>query len=339
VTRGKEGHALVARRAFVQAGLTAAASVFGGGIAVGARAQALIESLRILCIAGPGSGPDLCARRLAEQLSGRFARSVVVDNRPGAAGRIAVTALKLAPTDGSILLLAGPGVTVLNPLVYSSLGYDPAIDLQPVSSVAEMPLALAVGPAVPDSIGSARDLIGWMRANPGLANVGSPGVGSGPHLLEARLFHEAHVAWVHVAYPSGPPSVMALIGGQIAALVLPEAVLRPHRVSGKLRVLATSGAQRSAYLPDVPTLVEQGFRALVAQEWFGLFMHGRVPAAIAEATSEAIRSAMARPEFVAALADLGMVAGSSTPAALAARIAAEQRVWAPVVRDMGIRAD
>ncbi len=339
MTRGNDGHAVVARREFVQAGLAAAACVLGGGTVVGARAQTQIETLRILCSAGPGSAPDFCARRVAEQLTGRLAKSVVVDNRPGAAGRIAVNALKLAPSDGSTLLLAGPGVSVLNPLVYASLGYDPAIDLQPVSFVAEMPLALAVGPAVPDSVDNVRDLIGWMRANPGLANVGSPGVGSSPHLLEAQLFHDANVAWVHVAYQSGPPSVIALLGGQIAALVLPESVLRPHRVSGKLRVLATSGAQRSAYLIDVPTLVEQGFAALVAQEWFAIFMNGRVPAAIVEATSEAIRSAVARPEFVAALAEQGMVAASSTPIALAARIAAEQQIWAPVVRANGIRAD
>lgn len=339
MTRGDHRGAIVARREFVRAGLAAAACVLGGATVVSASAQTLIETLRILCVAGPGSGPDSAARRVAEQLTGRFSKTVVVDNRPGAVGRIAVNALKLAPTDGSTLLLAGAGVSVLNPLVYASLGYDPAVDLQPVSLVAETPLALAVGPAVPDSVASVSDLLGWMRANPNLANVGSPGVGSGPHLLEARLFHEAEVAWLHVAYAGGPPGVVALLGGQIAALVLPEGVLRPHRVAGKLRVLATSGARRSAYLSDVPTLVEQGFPTLAAQEWFALFMNGRVPAAIVEATSAAIRSAVAQPQLVAALADQGMVAVSSTPQELAVRIAAEQRVWAPVVRATGIRAD
>ena len=130
-----------------------------------------------------------------------------------------------------------------------------------------------------------------------------------------------------------------LLGGQIAALVLPEGLFRQHKASGRLRVLATSGATRSRYFPDVASLVEQGFRDLVVREWFAFFMPARVPVATLESSSQALRAALARPELVAAFADSGMVAVSSTPAALATRIAAEQRYWEPIIRTAGIKAE
>lgn len=327
------------RREFLRAGSTTVAALLTLGTGEGAGAQSIIETMHILCGAAAGSTPDIVARRVAEQLSGRYAKSAIVDNRPGAAGRIAVNALKLALTDGSTALLAAGSIATVNPHIYANLGYDPQVDLQPVSLAAEMPLALAVGPAVPDSVGNVRDLVEWMRANPKLANVGSPGVGSMPHLLEALLFREVDVAWQHVAYSGGAPTVVALLGGQIGALVLPEAVLGQHRAAGKLRVLATSGAQRSRYMPDIPNFVEQGYRELVVSEWFAFFMSARVSAAMIDATSQAIRLAVARPELAGAFAELGMVAASSTPAALAARIAAERRYWEPIIRAVGIRAE
>ena len=327
------------RREFLRAGSATVAALLTLGTGEGAGAQSIIETMHILCGAAAGSTSDIVARRVAEQLSGRYAKSAIVDNRPGAAGRIAVNALKLALTDGSTALLAAGSIATVNPHIYANLGYDPQVDLQPVSLATEMPLALAVGPAVPDTVGNVRDLVEWMRANPKLANVGSPGVGSMPHLLEALLFREVDVAWQHVAYPGGAPTVVALLGGQIGALVLPEAVLGQHRAAGKLRVLATSGAQRSRYMPDIPNFVEQGYRELVVSEWFAFFMSARVSAAMIDATSQAIRLAVARPELAGAFAELGMVAASSTPAALAARIAAERRYWEPIIRAVGIRAE
>ena len=327
------------RREFLRKGGTGIATLLALGVGASVRAQTPLEQLHILCSGPAGSIPDIVARRVAEQLSGRYAQRALVDNRPGAAGRIAVNALMLAPADGTTVLLAQGAIATVYPYLYAKLAYDPAVDLQPVSLAGEMTLGLAVGPAVPDSVANVRDLVEWMRRNPKLANVGSPGAGTLPHLLQAMLFREADVAWQHVVYSGGPPAMIDLLGGQIAALVLPEGLLRQHRAAGRLRVLATSGAQRSAYLPDVPSLVEQGYRELVVREWFAFFMHGRVPAAMVDATSQALRLAIARPELAAAFAESGMVAASSTPAALAARIAAEQRVWEPVIRAAGIRAE
>ncbi len=174
---------------------------------------------------------------------------------------------------------------------------------------------------------------------PQQANVGSPGTGTLPHLLEAMLLHNAGVAWQHVAYGGGPPALVDLLGGRIAALVLPEGLFRQHQLAGRLRVLATSGTRRTTMLPQVPTLVEQGHPELVVREWFGFFMPGRTARATVDAASGALGLALADPGLSAAFAESGMVATSSTAAAMAARIGAEQRVWEPILRTLGVRAE
>jgi len=329
------------RRNFLQRSAWACTAGTWGSLALPGQAQtaAMAEHLRILCSGPGGSIPDIVARRAAEQLTGHLAAHVVVDNRPGAAGQLSVAALKSAPADGNTLLLAQGAIATVYPYLYPKLGYDPVADLQPVSLAGEMTLGLAVGPAVPAEVSNVRQLLDWMRRNPKAANVGSPGTGTLPHLLEAMLFRAADTPWQHITYSGGPPAMTDLLGGQIAALVLPEGLLRQHKLSGRLRVLATSGAQRTAYLPDVPSLVEQGFADLVVREWFAFFMPARVPAVSIEAASAALRLALARPELVAAFADSGMVAVSSTPTAMAQRIASEQRFWAQLLRSTGIRIE
>jgi tripartite-type tricarboxylate transporter receptor subunit TctC len=327
------------RRSFLQKSGVAVAALLAAGTAKTVFAQSSVEQLRMLVGSPPGSVPDIVARIVAEQLSGSHARRALVENRPGASGLIAVNALKSGPADGSTVLLAPGAIATAYPYLYPKLAYEPAVDLKPVSLAAELTLGLAVGPAVPASVGNVRELVHWMRQNPKLANVGSPGMGTPPHLLEAMLFRQADVAWQHVVYSGGPPAMAALLGGQIAALVLPEGLLRPHQTAGRLRVLATSGAQRSRYLPEVPTFVEQGYSALVVLDWFAFFMSGGVNPEVIEATSQKLRFAITRPELAAAYAESGMVAASSTPAALAARIAAEQRYWEPVIRENGIRVE
>jgi tripartite-type tricarboxylate transporter receptor subunit TctC len=205
-----------------------------------------INQLRILCSGPAGSIPDIVARRVAEQLTRQYPQGAIVDNRPGAAGQIAVNALKAAAPDGSTVLLAQGAVATVYPYLYTKLAYDPIADLQPISMAGEMTLALAVGPAVPSNVTNLEELIVWMRANPKLANVASPGTGTLPHLLEVMLFREANVPWQHVVYAGGPPAMIDLLGGQVAALVLPEGLFRQHKATGKLRVLATSGAERRA---------------------------------------------------------------------------------------------
>lgn len=297
------------------------------------------DVVRILCSGPAGSIPDLVARGVGDQLLATLGQRALVDNRPGAAGQLSVNALKAAPADGSTLLLAQGAIATVYPYLYAKLAYDPVRDLQPVSLASEMSLALAVGPAVPAEVTTLAGFIDWAGRHPADANVGSPGTGTLPHLLEAMLFHQAGVAWQHIAYSGGPPAMADLLGGQIAGLVLPEGLLRQHHAARRIRLLATSGPSRSAYLPDVPSFVESGFPKLVVKEWFAFFAPGAVPKDKVASLSAALREAIASPALSATFAQSGMTALSSSPASLAARIALEQRYWQPVLLAHGIKAD
>ena len=296
-------------------------------------------SLRLLCSGPPGSIPDTIARRYAEALKDRYPGGVVVDNRVGAAGQIAVAALKQAPPDGGTLLLAQGAVATVYPSLYARLTYDPVADLKPVSLAAEATLALAVGPAVPDSVATLAELVAWLKRNPQQATFGSPGIGTLPHLLGAAFLREAQIDAQHVAYAGGPPAMLDLMGGRLPMLVLPEGIVRQHHATGRLRVLATSGSARSAYMPAVASFAEQGFPALVVREWFAFFAPGATPTAVVEAASAAVRHAAAGAAVASAMADAGMLAVAGTPGALAERIATEQRYWQGVLRATGIRAE
>ena len=329
----------VTRRLALRYGCAATASLFGLVAGRPVHAQPAINQLRILCSGPAGSIPDIVARRVGEQLTRQYPQGAIVDNRPGAAGQIAVNVLRASAPDGATVLLAQGAVATVYPYLYTKLAYDPSVDLQPLSMAGEMTLALAVGPAVPGSVTNIQELVDWMRSNPRLANVASPGTGTLPHLLEAMLFREANVPWQHVVYAGGPPAMVDLLGGQIAALVLPEGLFRQHKATGKLRVLATSGVQRSTYFPDVATFVEQRFRSLVVREWFAFFAPAHVQSAVMDALSLSLQQAIARPELAAAFADSGMLAVSSTPAALASRIAQEQHYWQPIILATGVKAE
>jgi tripartite-type tricarboxylate transporter receptor subunit TctC len=326
------------RRRVLRAGLTTVAAL--AALSLGRRVHAVRDgSLRILCSGPAGSIPDLVARAIGDQLPATLGLRALVDNRPGAAGQLSVSALKNAPADGSTLLLAQGAIATVYPFLYTKLGYDAAVDLQPVSLAGEMSLGLSVGPAVPAEVATLADFIAWVRAHPAAANIGSPGTGTVPHLLEAMLFHETGCTWQHIAYPGGPPALTQLLGGQIAALVLPEGLLRQHHASQRIRVLATSGAVRSAYLPEVPSFVEQGHPQLVVKEWFAFFAPGGTPKDTIARLSAALQQAIAGPAVLAAFAQAGMTPASSSPPSLAARIAVEQRLWQPILRAYGIRAD
>ena len=325
------------RRQFVQGG--AAASLGALAMPLAALAQAMPENLRVVCGFAPGGTSDTISRRVGDKLAGTYARSVVVENRAGAGGRIAIDAVKAANPDGSSLLLTPGSMLFIYPHIYKQLSYNPFTDLMPVSTAANIVHAIAVGPGVPDSVKSINDFIAWCKANPAKANYGSPAAGSTPHFIGALIEKAAGVQMNHIAFKGTQLAIVDLMGGQIPAVIGPDGEFLPHMKSGRVRVLATSGPQRSKFYPDVATFSEQGVKSIVVQEWFGFFMPARTPADTVQRASTAIAAALKTREVIDSFTLMGLDPASSSPAELVSRLKSDYDFWAPVVKATGFSAD
>lgn len=310
---------------------TALAGLAAAGLPL--RAQTM-ETARMLCGFPPGGTSDAISRRIAEKLRGGYAPNVVVENRPGAGGQIAVTALRDSPADGSVMLLTPSSMLSLYPYVYKSLPYKPLEDTQPVSLACWFNHALGVGPAVPESVKTLRDFLAWAKANPEKANYGSPGAGSMPHLIGAVLAKQAGVDLKHVPYRGSAPGIQDLLGGQIAAMSSPVGDYMPHLRGGRLRLLAVAGQTRSPFVPDAPTYREQGFQ-ITAREWYGVFLPGKASADTVRRLATALQPALAQPDLVSGAAQLGMEVASSSPQQLSALLRADTEEWRSTIQQIG----
>jgi len=244
-----------------------------------ANATTISRSARIVVGFTPGGSADLVGRALAAQMIS-YAPSVIVENRPGAGGRIALDTLKAADPDGSTICVSPSSMITVYPHIYRKLGYDPLKDLTTVAVVATFPFVVVVGPMVPQSVRSIADFLAWCRSNPAQAAYASPGNGSTPHFLGAGLARAGRVEMTHVAYKGGAPAMNDVLGGQIASNMAVISNALPLLKTGKLRALAVTGTTRSPALPDVPTLIESGFPELGFTEWFGVYLPANTPDAI-----------------------------------------------------------
>lgn len=299
-----------------------------------------LDQVKILYGFPPGSAGDSVARRVAEKLAGTtYTKNPgVVENKPGAGGRIAIETLKASPADGSVLALAPVSALAVYPHIYPKLSYRPD-DVTQVSIGAVMFHGLAVGPAVPAEVKTLKDFLAWAKANPDQANYGSPGAGSMPHLLGALLGLRAGVALRHVPYRGTVPSITDLVGGQVAAAMNPSGDYLQYMKSGRVRVLATSGRQRSPYLPEVPTFTELGYPDVTSEEWFGFYAPARTPAATLANANAAIHRALKDKAVIDSLALVGLLAHPSTAQEMAADQKAEFERWAPLVKQIGFTAE
>jgi tripartite-type tricarboxylate transporter receptor subunit TctC len=310
--------------------LTAAATT----TALPAFAQA--APVKILVGFPPGGSADTTARLIAEKMTASMGSPVIVENRPGAGGRIAAQAVKDAAPDGNTLMLVPMAVMVVQPVVFKSIKYDTSKDFTPIGNAATFPLALATGPATPAK--NMAELVAWIKANPTLANYGSPATGSLPHFLGEMLGQAAGVKMQHVPYQGGAPLMTALLGGQLPmGFDTPLEFAENHR-AGKLRIQAVSSAQRMAQFPDVPTLRESGIN-IEATGWFGIFGPAAMPAARTDALSGAIQAALKAPDVMAKLSNLGLLAAPESSADMAKRMAADKARWEPVIKATGFQAD
>lgn len=304
-----------------------------------ARAQApSLDTARILTGFPPGGTVDVVARRLADRLRGSYAKTMLVENKPGAGGRLAVEELKRSAPDGTTLLVTPAAMITLYPHLYPKLPYG-LDDVAAVCGATTVVFGLAVGPAVPESVRTLKDYLEWSRTTPAKASFGSPGAGSPPHYVGALLEKESGVALNHVPYRGTVPGVQDTLGGQIASFIGPIGDYLPHVKTGRLRVLATSAPTRTRFLPDVPTFTELGFKALEQVEWYGFFLPGKAAADVVARAATALHGALVAPDLAEGLAPFGLEVAATSTAQLAKALRDEHAAWAPVVKRVGFKPE
>ncbi len=323
------------RRAAIASLLMACAVVPGSTCALAASTPG--PPLRILVGFTAGGTTDLAARVLAEHLGPLLGRTVVVDNRTGASGRIAASALKHAPPDGSTVMLAPMVVTTLAPMVWPRLDYDPVRDFAPVAHVAEFAIALAVNSEVPAH--NIADFVAWVGASPARASYGVSASGSLPHLFGVIVGRATGIPWIVVPYRGRAPMESDLAGGRIpAAMDAVSNLIELHR-AGRTRIIATSGIRRSSLLPDVATFREQGLPAVAGNGWIAMHAPAGAPQAFVDDLAAAVNEALRRPDVRQRLMALGFEPTGGTARELAVRSAEEVARWGPLIRAEGFRAE
>lgn len=283
-----------------------------------------------------GGGSDFLARQLAPALGRALGQTLVIDNRPGAAGIIGSDNAAKSPADGYTLLTGDNGVMVFNSALYKKLPYAPS-DFAPVGLMARFPLLLVVNPHA--GFSSARQWLDAVKAKPGFYSYASPGIGS-PHHLAMELLKERTGSFiVHVPYRGTAFSTQDLIAGMLPMGILDTAAGLPHLRAGKLKALAVLSSRRIAALPDVPTFEELGIKGVEVTAWQGLFVPRGTPEPIITRLSGEVRKALAQPELKARLEDFGLELVPGDPAGLARFVAQETQAWHALIKTRGISAD
>lgn len=315
------------RRQFVLS--AALAMALAAACANPASAQLGEQPIRIVFPFTPGGSGDGLSRLIADKMRAELNRPVIVENRTGAGGRIGVQAVKNAAPDGSTLLLVPIAPVAVYHLVYKSLEYDPFTDLAPVSQVATFDFGIAVGPSVPAK--TLKDLVTWAKAHPKEANYGTPAAGTLPHFLGALFGERAGLDFRHIAYKGSAAALTDLIGGQIPVVVTTTSDLLPMHKDGKLRVLATSDAKRSQFLPDIPTFQEAGYD-LTATSWYAVYAPAKTPPETIERLNKAIVNAVKSPDVQERMLTFGLQPTGTSAAELEAIMKRDASFWAPAVK-------
>jgi tripartite-type tricarboxylate transporter receptor subunit TctC len=298
--------------------------------------------VRIVVPFAPGGTTDILARALAPELGKAFGQTFVIDNKAGAGGNLGADLVAKSPPDGYTLLMGTVGTQSINPALYPKMPYDAVKDFVPITLVAGVPNVLVMNPAkaTANRITDVRSLIAYARANPGRLNMASSGNGTSIHLSGELFKSMTGTYMVHIPYRGSGPALLDLIGGQMDLMFdnLPSAL--PHIKSGKLVALAVTSSQRSAALPEVPTVAEAGpVKGFDASSWFGLLAPAGTPPDIVERIQQETAKALASPALKERLLSQGALPGGMAPAEFGRFIAAEAKKWAAVVKTSGAKVD
>ena len=305
------------------------------GVAHAQGSEGLSGPVRLVVGFPAGGAGDINDRVVADKIAGPLGVTVIVENKPGAGGRVAAELLKAAPADGRTVLITPLAPIVIAPLTFQKLNYKSDTDFVPVAQLVKFPLSLAVGKDSPNT--SLKDLVAWFKAHPQQASFGTSAAGSQLHFLGLMLGQAAHIDLVHVPYQGGTPLITDLIGGQVPSAI--DAFPLEFHKAGKIRLLASSGESRSPLLPDVPTFKEQGYPTVVGEAWFGAFMSAKTSPALVQRVSEAMASAVQQPDVRQKLAAAGLEATGLKAPEFARLVAADQARWKPVIEVSGFKGD
>ena len=316
--------------------------VFGAVAALAATTGASLgqtypsKPLRLIVSSAPQGGTDTIARITAATLTSSLGQQVVVENRPGANGQIAVALLAKSPPDGYTLLMSGAASMVIHPHTYSKLPYDVARDLAPVTLVASSDYILSVHPSLP--VKSVKDLVALARARPGQIAFSSSGLSSLPHLAGELFKQRAKVDMLHVPYKAGGPAALAILGGEVSLMFGTGPTVVPHAKNGKLRLIATASEHRSKSLPELPTVGET-LPNIVVTAWYGMQVPAGTPREIITRLNADIVKAVATEKVARSITASGLEPVTNSPEEFAAYIRNETAVWGKVVRDSGLRIE
>jgi tripartite-type tricarboxylate transporter receptor subunit TctC len=301
-----------------------------------ALAQQPGRPITIIVPYSPGTGIDILARALGNELSQKWGQAVVIDNKTGASGNIGTGLAARAAPDGNTLLMIAK-VFVVNPSVFKSVPYDPIKSFAPIIKLATGSIVLAVHPSVPAE--TTRAFIQYAKSRPGQINYGSPGFAT-PHHLAMELFKQATgTDLVHVPY-KGTSNVMSdLLGNHVSAMFIPTHVALPHAVDHQIRVLGVASLERVPVAPDLPTLNEQGVTGFDVDLWFGLLAPAGTPDDVVARYNAAINEFLRSPKMVEELGKQGLIASGGPPAVLRDLIAHDLEKWARIIKAAGITAE
>jgi tripartite-type tricarboxylate transporter receptor subunit TctC len=299
-----------------------------------APAQEIKGPIKIVSPYPAGGGTDVVARLIADKLKDSLGQTVIVENKPGASGRIGTEYAKAQPADGSTMLVVNPALFVVSPVVFSKLGYDPDADFAPVSLVTTYQFCVSVPASSP--IKDVKGLIEWIKKNPNQANYGSPAAGSLPHFFGLMIGRAAGVEMVHTSYNGSAPLATALIGGQIPIGVDSYDVQSAYHPD-KIRILATAGKTRKR--PDIPTFKEQGYPEIEGEGWNAIVVPSKTPKPVIDKLSSAIVKAVKMPDVVEKIQGLGSDAAGTTPEEFADILKKDRERWVPIIKASGFKAE
>jgi tripartite-type tricarboxylate transporter receptor subunit TctC len=307
-------------------------------LAPGAFAQTAYPTRTITMVVGfaPGGGTDTVARIVAQKVGASMGQSVIVENKPGAGGNVATGDVARSAPDGYTILLGSVGSLAVAPHLVAKLPYDPLKDLAPITMAVEFANVLVVQPSLPATLA---EFVKLAKAKPGTLTYGSSGIGGAGHLAGELLRIVAGIDIVHVPYKGGGPAMQGMLGGQVSAIFATPVTAVPHLRAGKIRAVATTGASRSALLPEVPTIAESGYPGYEATNWYAFLAPAGTPKPVLERLHRELVQALKAPDVRDSLDKQGMEAKPGTPEELAKYMERELATWGRVVREAKIQAN